>query len=133
MEPDVPIGSVVHYAEKFLQSELKRGARVIVEIPDKPGSRSVMEIAAMPGDVVTISNEFLAINGNITRFKDIRPGRHEIRWLDNVKTGPGRMSIPSDHFLLLGTNSDLARDGRYWGPVPSANIKGVVIGIDFPN
>jgi signal peptidase I len=34
------------------------------------------------------------------------------------------VTIPPDHYFMMGDNRDNSQDSRYWGFLPRANIKG---------
>lgn len=42
------------------------------------------------------------------------------------------ITVPPDCYLLMGDNSPFSWDGRYWGYVPGANLRGRVFAVMFP-
>ncbi len=51
------------------------------------------------------------------------------RWGVSPETA---ITVPPDAYLLMGDNSPFSWDGRYWGYVPGANLRGRVIAVMFP-
>ena len=51
------------------------------------------------------------------------------RWGVNPETA---ITVPADCYLLMGDNSPFSWDGRYWGYVPGANLRGRVFAVMFP-
>ena len=47
--------------------------------------------------------------------------KDDYRW-DWANFGP--VTVPKDHFFVLGDNRDNSKDSRYWGFVPMKNVKG---------
>ena len=54
-------------------------------------------------------------------------------WLRPIGISPETaLKAPDDGYLMLGDNSPLSYDGREWGWVPAANLRGEVLWVVFP-
>lgn len=127
----------------------RRGEIVVFDSP-KDGTRLVKRVVAGPGDTVELRDERLIVNG---RPADYLPGdasrvasllsttralgpevfreggalpAHDILLLPPV---PARrsfapMTVPADHYFMLGDNRDNSADSRYFGFVPRRLIHG---------
>jgi signal peptidase I len=111
--------------------EIQRGDVVVFRFPKGPTSDYVKRVIALPGEVVTIRDKKVFVNGAqipepYTTFEDPRvyplePALPE-PWRSRDQFGPYR--IPDAHFFVLGDNRDRSNDSRYWGTVPRELIKG---------
>lgn len=61
-------------------------------------------------------------------FQVIQEGEHLTRHLTrNVEWDLAEVGVPDDSAWLGADNRDLALDSRWWGPVPLADLQGVVV------
>ena len=122
--------------------EPQRGDIVTFSSP-KDGTRLIKRIIALPGDTVEMREEQLVINGQPAQYTalDTAPEtiahvgqltarrirernqteQHRIQVLPQI-AGAARnfapVTVPADHFLMLGDNRDNSADSRYFGFVP---------------
>ena len=105
----------------------------------------------LPGDVVEMRGNRLAINGIEARYSNVEYAADAIFALESYvgmshrielsRTGPGRLSsfgpvkVPDNHYLVLGDNRDNSADSRVYGFIPSDEIIGnariVVVSLDY--
>jgi signal peptidase I len=99
----------------------KRGALVVFEYPGDPTKRFLMRVVAFEGETAEIKNKQLFIDGEPLQesYKV-----HEDIAKDNTRDNFGPLKIPAGHCFVLGDNRDNSYDGRYWGALPLANVKG---------
>lgn len=119
----------------------RRGDIVTFSSP-ADGTRLIKRIVALPGDRVEMRDKQLFINGEAARYRLEGPaleaagdgsllpalrleestddGRHAILWLPGSAhaAGFGPVTVPAEHFLMLGDNRDNSADSRYFGFVP---------------
>jgi signal peptidase I len=99
-------------------------------------TRLVKRVIGVPGDVVEIRNNKLIINGVVAKYSEVEdhgsfivvtetygPMKHRVR-LQRADTSYGPVTVPENHFLMLGDNRDNSRDSRYIGFVPRNEIVG---------
>jgi len=83
------------------------------------GTLLVKRLAARPGDLVEISSKGVRING-----EPVAQGLALARQLGHAPDTFARTyRVPEGHFLTLGTH-ELSLDGRYYGPLPDAQMRG---------
>ena len=149
LEGDVVLVNRLAYDLKLPLSDIvlarlgdpRRGDIVTFSSP-KDGVRLIKRVVGLPGDIVTMKNKQLLINGhpvgyvpidvatedagdgNGLRLLRVREelGDHPypIQWLSGTANAPtfGPIVIPADRYLMLGDNRDNSIDSRFIGLVP---------------
>ena len=121
-------------ADKLLAP--RRWDLIVYRHPPEPANRLVHRLVGLPGEEVVIKEGAIWINGEkltppepisllqyTTELSGFGPGK-------NLPTDWGSSEKPirlkDDEFCVLGDFSLRSNDSRVWGPVPRANIEGVV-------
>jgi signal peptidase I len=72
----------------------------------------IKRVVGLPGDRIAVRNGHVVRNGVLQREAFVRA----------CGGGPdcnlGTITVPSDHFFMMGDNRGASDDSRYWGPVP---------------
>jgi signal peptidase I len=79
----------------------------------------IKRIVAGPGDTLRIENGHPVVNGELAQEDFIRkcsPG-------GNCNL-PTEITIPPDHYFMMGDNRGSSDDSRFWGPIPREWIIG---------
>lgn len=123
---------------------------VVVFFSPKDGTRLVKRVIGLPGDKVEMRNDILYLNGVPQQysprdsapflrdvFEDPNPVvavehleacDHYVMSLPNRlawrKFGP--VTVPPDHYFMLGDSRDNSADSRFIGPIPREQIVGRV-------
>jgi signal peptidase I len=123
--------SLMHLADP------KRGDIVVLD-SQAANERLVKRVIGLPGDEVAMRENVLYINGQASSYApaaysgihdDLQdPARYAIEQLGDVRhavrlsaswpspaSNYGPVTVPADHYLLLGDNRDNSRDSRYLG------------------
>lgn len=90
------------------------GDVVIFKFPKDESREFVKRIVGEPGDVVEIRRGEVFVDG-VAMKDDL--GRLDRRTM-------AAMTVPPDHYFVLGDNRGNSNDSRDWGPVPAENIVG---------
>jgi signal peptidase I len=133
MEPTIPRQSVVNVDESaFATTRPDRGDVVAYRLP-AADTLLVKRVVALPGDVVQVVGKELRVNGRavsepyvVHEDPRVYAGPHlaePFRSRDNF----GPITVPPDHYFLLGDNRDNSNDSRYHGPVPRQLISGKLV------
>jgi signal peptidase I len=78
-------------------------------------------VVATPGDELEIREGLPIVNGEEVLADVIEPCRG-----GGACDLPEAITIPPDHFFMLGDNSGASDDSRFWGPVPIEAVVGRV-------
>jgi signal peptidase I len=102
------------------------------DAPDGKEGRWLSRVAALPGEVVEVTDAGLRIDGKPAALPShlSHVAHHPPR-----RTAPAHppltkypFTVPSDGYFVLGDNVDNALDSRYWGALDSSKILGKVLG-----
>jgi signal peptidase I len=109
---------------------IQRGDTIVFRYPMNLEADYVKRVIGLPGEVVTIRDKKVLINGRplaepYALFADPRifdgPALRE-PYRSRDQFGP--FKVPEGSYFAMGDNRDSSYDSRYWGTVPRALIKG---------
>ncbi|MCU7917497.1 MAG: signal peptidase I [Candidatus Thiodiazotropha sp. (ex Epidulcina cf. delphinae)] len=125
---------------------------IIIFDSEVAGKRLVKRVIGLPGDVVAMRDNQLWINGekltyqasaaSVTetdKIENLLGVEHWVRWLghDSRLSSFSPVTVPPDHYLVLGDNRDNSADSRVIGFVPRGEIVGrsrhVVLSLNYDN
>jgi signal peptidase I len=98
--------------------------------PEKSGDTFIKRIVAGPGDSVSIKDGFPVVNG-----KTVKPDGYEINPCEPGGSGcdmPKEITVPPDHFFMMGDNRGQSDDSRFWGPLPEDWLIGKAFATYWP-
>jgi len=109
---------------------IKRGEVLVFKYPEQPDRDFIKRVIGLPGETLEVRQKKVYINGKpldepYTHFLTAPAGSafHEETSFD-VRDQYGPVTIPPDHYFMMGDNRDNSQDSRYWGFLPRENIKG---------
>jgi len=123
---------------------VKRGDIIVFRYPLNIKEDYVKRVIGVPGDRIRLVNKQVYLNGKkLDEPYKVHKTRYIDSYRDNFPTGApnmalppealdmlenhvvnGEVVVPPDHYFAMGDNRDNSADSRYWGFVPSENIKG---------
>lgn len=130
MEPNL------HNAERILVDKWsylfhppQRGDIIVFAAPPDPSEDYVKRIIALPGDIITIRNTTVIVDGDTlseTYVSSARQGNpFAYKQINNV-------IVPPNDYFVLGDNRVESSDSRDWGFVPRNNIVGRAVLVYWP-
>jgi signal peptidase I len=129
-----PAGAVAQQCGPKPHTVKTGGAACSAPITQEAEIELVERVVAGPGDQIYIRE------GHV--FRRPRGSKQFVRESDSyIKTCGGKAAcdfptpirVAAGHWFLMGDNRGESTDSRYWGPVPTAWILGVVVHIHKPN
>jgi signal peptidase I len=136
-----PAGGV--FSKLLPYTPVKRGDIVVFRYPLNLKEDYVKRVIGVPGDRIRIVEKQVYLNGSPLHepYKKLTPGVSNY-FLDNFPAPPppyifdrgremlakhvenGELVVPDGSYFAMGDNRDDSADSRFWGLVPSENIKG---------
>lgn len=123
----------LHNGERLLVDKLtyrfrppNRGEIVVFQYPADPRRRFIKRIIGVPGDTIEIHDNVVYLNG-IPLQEEYVQG--PTRWMH-----PGPVTVPPDHYFVLGDNRLNSDDSRFQdvGFVPRRNVVGRAVFVYWP-
>lgn len=125
---------------------------IIIFNSKQAGKRLVKRVIGTPGDIISLDNNQLVVNGRSIKYKETKrsagltilteqllPSGHKIQLTEQqaMYTSFKPVKVPKGHYLVLGDNRNHSADSRVIGFVPRDEIIGrsnkVVLSLDYEN
>jgi signal peptidase I len=114
------------------QRPIRRGDVIVFRFPPDPTVDYIKRVVGLPGDAIEIRDKQLFINGRAVDepykvhgtsvvYPRSAAGSRGVR--DNF----GPVSVPEDHYFVLGDNRDYSADSREWRFVPRSHVTGKAV------
>jgi len=127
-------------------SKPKLGDIVVFRWPPNPKFDYIKRVIGLPGDKITYENKVLRVNGKkfpLTKISSsITPNpevqefietlplfQHHIYQRMSVEPYNFSITVPPNHYFVMGDNRDDSADSRYWGFVSDEYLRGKAFGI----
>jgi signal peptidase I len=117
-------------------AEIARGDVVVFKYPEEPERDFIKRVIGLPGDQIEVKRKRVVLNGQ-------RLDEPFVYYMDGPppllpETTPedprasfgdprefyGPVTVPPDHYFVMGDNRDNSQDSRYWGFLPRDYVKG---------
>lgn len=129
MEPTLKSGDrmLVRKSGKYTP---KRGDVIVFKSPMDPNVPWVKRVVAFGGESVEIRNGNIYIDGEKLKH----PLFHKIEYVSVGKLGVERESfvVPNNSIFVLGDNSRISMDSRFYGAIPETDLIGKAYKIYWP-
>src|SRR5262244_3861351 len=110
---------------------IRRGDVIVFKYPEEPDRDFIKRVIGLPGEKVELKDKKVYINVKALDEPYVHflqpPGQssefHEVTSFD-VRERYGPVTVPTDHYFVMGDNRDNSQDSRYWGFLPRENVKG---------
>ena len=121
MEPNFHDGEYI-LTNKFIYrfEEPKRGDVIVFKSPQNQDIDFIKRIIGLPGDQIRLENNSFFINGKKLTEPYIAP---ELFTYNGSYLQEGiEITIPEDHYIVIGDNRPRSSDSREWGTIPKSAI-----------
>jgi signal peptidase I len=97
------------------------GDVIVFIAPPQPSQDYIKRVIAVPGDVITIQNTMVIVDGVTLKETYVDPKNQGNMFSDKIIRN---MVVPPNDYFVLGDNRMGSSDSREWGFVPKQNIIG---------
>jgi signal peptidase I len=110
------------FVNKFVYrfEEIHRGDIVVFWYPRDPSKSFIKRVIGVPGDVVSVNNGQVFINGSLLEEKYVPRGYQDLESFPPMR-------VKEDHYYVLGDHRNASNDSRSWGLVPRKYIYGKAV------
>lgn len=117
-----PAAAVTGLADCAVQQAELNGRPCPEAVPGEADENFIKRVVGVPGDELKILNGVPVVNGEPVQgdWKTIPCGPGQCNF-------PRAITIPPDHYFLMGDNRLGSDDSRFWGPIPREWIIGEAI------
>ncbi len=98
-----------------------RGDVIVFIAPPQPSQDYIKRVIGIPGDVITIQNTTVIVDGVALKETYVDPRNQGTTYEDRHIVN---MVVPPNDYFVLGDNRANSSDSRVWGFVPKQNIIG---------
>src|SRR5437660_6519430 len=112
-------------------TEIERGDVIVFKYPEEPDRDFIKRVIGLPGETVEVREKKVLVDGQPLDepyahylLPVSTPSEfHEVTSYD-VRDRYGPVTVPADHYFVMGDNRDNSQDSRYWGFLPRDFVKG---------
>ena len=110
---------------------IKRRDVLVFKYPEEPERDFIKRVIGLPGETVELREKKVYVNGtaldepyvHFLTAPSVPSELHEVTSFD-VRERYGPVTVPANHYFVMGDNRDNSQDSRYWGFLPRAYVKG---------
>jgi signal peptidase I len=108
---------------------IARGDVVVFKYPEEPERDFIKRVIGLPGETVELRRKKVYIDGQpidepyVHFLVPPNPHAQEVAPYD-VRENYGPVTVPADHYFVMGDNRDNSQDSRWWGFLPRDYVKG---------
>jgi len=118
---------------------IRRGDILVFKYPEDPERDFIKRVIGLPGETLELRDKKVYINGKgldepyvqfLFPFDPAGSGDSGVVDFD-VRRNYGPVTVPPDHYFMMGDNRDNSQDSRYWGFMPRNYVKGKALFVYF--
>lgn len=108
--------------------KMEQGQPCGVPVDEMDETNFIKRVVATPGDTLRVEDGRAIVNGEPTEDDFTKP-------CGDIGRGcnfPTEITIPEDHYFMMGDNRGSSEDSRFWGPVPKDWLIGKAFATYWP-
>ena len=113
---------------------IRRGDIIVFKYPEEPERDFIKRVIGLPGETLELRNKKVFIDSMPLDEPYVHylfpPGEENPADFD-VRMTYGPVTVPANHFFMMGDNRDNSQDSRYWGFLPREYVKGKALFVYF--
>jgi signal peptidase I len=113
------------FVYRFGLGEIGRGDMVVFWYPNDASKSYIKRVIGLPGDTVEIVNGEVRVNSRPLREDYVPQAYRDSQSLEPV-------TVPDEHYFVLGDHRSSSNDSRSWGPVHRRHIYGKAVFVYWP-
>jgi signal peptidase I len=119
---------------------IRRGDIIVFKYPEDPERDFIKRVIGLPGETIELKNKKVYVNGEpldepYVQFmfppSDRAPEEGQVFDFDVQRSSYGPVTVPDEHYFMMGDNRDNSQDSRYWGFLPASYVKGKALFVYF--
>jgi signal peptidase I len=108
---------------------IRRGDIIVFRSPIEPETNVVKRVIGLPNERLRIEQKKVFINDEVldepyAHFQAPDKGDDPNAFYEMRGDNFSEITIPADHYFMMGDNRDNSYDSRYWGPLPGDLVRG---------
>ena len=107
--------------------DVERGDIIVFKFPEEPERDFIKRVIGLPGETLEMRGQRVYIDGEPLDepylHKQLSGGEANHIVQDQWQNF-GPVSVPRDHYFMMGDNRTNSQDSRFWGPLPHSYVKG---------
>ncbi len=116
--------------------DIARRDVIVFKYPEEPERDFIKRVIGLPGDQIELRRKRVFVNGQRLEEPYVyyleeppaspqeTPGDEVQAASGDLRESYGPVTVPPDHYFVMGDNRDNSQDSRYWGFLPRAYVKG---------
>jgi signal peptidase I len=115
---------------------IRRGDILVFKFPEDPERDFIKRVIGLPGETIEVRGKTVYVDGTPIEepYVQFLFPFHEDGTTGgglDVRSRYGPVTVPADHFFMMGDNRDNSEDSRYWGFLPRDHVKGKALFVYF--
>ena len=117
--------------------EMARGDVTVFKYPEDPERDFIKRVIGLPGEQIEVRHKRVYVNGHLLEEpyahymeepppvpREIEPASDREGLSADPRDNYGPVTVPPNHYFMMGDNRDNSQDSRYWGFLPRDYVKG---------
>lgn len=137
MEDTLVIGDHL-IVDKFGSRPVARGQILVFKSPEEPQRDLIKRVIGLPGEMIEVRGRTVYVDGKALEESYVRflfqgsvTDEANLGGGGDLRRSYGPVTVPPEHYFMMGDNRDNSRDSRFWGFMPHAFVRGRALFVYF--